>query len=47
MRLRLVLFEKDLAHRFFVSESTVSVTVRTWLKFLSAEFSPLINVPSR
>ena len=37
-------FEKDLSHRLLVSESTVSVIIRIWLKFLSAEFRPLIKL---
>ena len=47
MRLRLGLFEGDLAHRFEVSESTISVIVRTWVKFLRSEFEPLIKMPAR
>ena len=47
MRLRLGLFERDLANRFEVSESTISVIVRAWLKFLRSEFEPLIKMPSR
>lgn len=35
LRLRLGLFEKDLAHRFGISESTVSNIFRTWMHFLS------------
>lgn len=47
MRLRLGLFERDFAHRFKVSETTVSVVVRTWLRLLRCEFEPLIRLPSR
>ena len=47
MRLKLGLFERDLAHRFKVSESSVSVIVRTWLRFLRSEFEPLIKLPPR
>jgi hypothetical protein len=47
VRLRLGLLEKDLAHRFLVSESTVSVIVRTWIRFLRSEFEPLITLPPR
>ena len=47
MRLRLGIIERDLGHRFGVSESTVSVIIRTWLKFLRSEFGPLIGLPSR
>ena len=46
-RLKLGLFERDLAHRFKVSESSVSVIVRTWLRFLRSEFEPLIKLPPR
>ena len=35
MRLRLGLFEKDLAHRFNVSETTVSTVFNTWVRFIS------------
>ncbi|KAK3725309.1 hypothetical protein QZH41_002598 [Actinostola sp. cb2023] len=47
MRLRLGLFERDLAHRFGISEGTVSIIVRTWLKFLRGEFGPLIRLPEK
>ena len=47
MRLRLGLFERDLAHRFCIAECTVSIIVRTWLRFLKAEFEPLIKLPPR
>ena len=35
MRLRLGLFQKDLAHRFNVSETTVSTVFNTWVRFMS------------
>lgn len=47
MRLRLGLFEKDLAHRFAVSESTVSVIFRTWIRFLRLELQELILILPR
>ena len=46
MRLRLGLFERDLAHRFCVSVATVCRVLRTWLRFLRCEFEPLIDIPS-
>ena len=47
MRLRLGLFERDLAHRFEISESTVSVIFRTWIRFLRLELQELIITPPR
>lgn len=47
MRLRLGLFEKDLAHRFNVSRSTVSKVTNAWVRFLSVEFAQLIAIPPR
>ena len=47
MRLRLGLFEKDLAHRFRISESTVSIIFRTWIRFLRLELQELILIPPR
>lgn len=48
MRLRLGLFEKDLGHRFKVSESTVSTTIfRAWVHFLCQEFEGFVSFPSR
>lgn len=47
MRLRLGLFEKDLAHRFNVSRSTVSKVTNAWIRFLRSEFENLIVIPSR
>ena len=47
MRLRLGLFQKDLAHRFNVSETTVSVVFNTWVRFLRIELEPLICLPRR
>ncbi|XP_046864346.1 uncharacterized protein LOC124458361 [Xenia sp. Carnegie-2017] len=48
LRLRLGLLEKDLAHRFRVAVSTVSVIVRSWLRFMRQELEPLcIQWPSK
>ena len=47
LRLRLGLFEKDLAHRFGISESTVSNIFRTWMHFLRHEFQGFVSFPSR
>ena len=40
IRLRLGLFEKDLATRFRVSVSTVSDIFRTWIRFMRYELQP-------
>ena len=47
MRLRLGLLQKDLAHRFNVSETTVSVVFNTWVRFMRIELEPLICLPRR
>ena len=47
MRLRLGLFQKDLADRFNVSETTVSVVFNTWVRFMRIELEPLICLPRR
>ena len=47
VRLRLGLFEKDLADRFNVSISTVSRICRTWITFLYMRFKELPLWPSR
>lgn len=47
IRLRLGLFARDLAHRFKISETTVSKITKTWIKFLRFEFGPLITLPER
>ena len=47
MRLRLGLFQKDLAHRFNVSETTVSVVFNTWIRFLRIELEPLRANPHK
>ncbi|KAL9984648.1 hypothetical protein ACROYT_G006969 [Oculina patagonica] len=40
LRLRLGLFEKDLANRYRVSVSTVSDICRTWIRFMKSELQP-------
>jgi len=45
LRLRLGLFENDLAHRFKVSISTVSKITNAWIPFLRRQFEPLITIP--
>ena len=47
MRLRLGLFEKDLAHRFGIAIGTVSNITRKWYKLLRAQLGPLIRMPER
>lgn len=47
VKLRLGLFNRDLAHRFKVSESSVSLIFRTWIRFLRYEFELLIRLPPR
>ena len=47
MKLRLGIFNRDLAHRFKVSENTVSLIFRTWIRFLRAELEGIIRLPSR
>ena len=48
MRIRLGLFARDLAHRFDISESTVSTVFRAWVKFLRAELEPVCIIwPSK
>ena len=46
MRLRLGLFERDIAHRYSISITAVSRITRTWVRFLRCEFEPLITIPS-
>ena len=41
LRLRLGLLERDLAHRFTVSVSTVSGILSSWIRFIRAELEPL------
>ena len=47
MKLRLGLFNMDLAFRFQVSDSVVSETLLTWFKFLGRQLACLIIWPSR
>ena len=47
LRLRLSLFQKDLADRFNVSETTVSVVFNTWIRFMRIELEPLISLPRK
>ena len=47
LRLMLGLFQKDLADRFNVSETTVSVVFNTWLHFMRIEPEPLICLPRK
>ena len=43
----LTLFQKDLADRFNVSETTVSVVFNTWICFMRIELEPLICLPRK
>ncbi|XP_068735620.1 uncharacterized protein [Montipora capricornis] len=47
MRLRLGLFEKDLGHRFGISQSTVSTIFHAWIHFLHKEFEGFVSFPRR
>ena len=47
VRLRLALLEKDLAHRFNISVTSVSRILTTWIIFLNQQLRPLITFPSR
>ena len=47
MKLRLGLFNRDLAYRFKICENTVSLIFRTWIRFLRVELEPLICLPPR
>jgi len=47
MKLRLGLFNRDLAHRFRVSLTSVSVIFRTWIWFFRTELQCLICPPPR
>lgn len=47
VKLRLGLFNRDLAYLFKVSENTVSLIFRTWIRFLRVELEPLICLPPR
>jgi len=45
--LRLGLFQKDLADRFNVSKTTVSVVFNTWICFMRIDLGPLICLPGK
>ena len=45
--LRLGLFQKDLADRFNVSQTIVSVVFNTWIRFMRIEWEPLICLPRK
>ena len=47
VRLRLGLFEKDLANRFNISTSTVCRICRTWIRFMYLRFKEIPLWPSR
>ena len=47
IKLRLGLTDSNLAYRFSVSRSTVSVILNTWLSFLANQFTSFICWPSR
>ena len=47
VRLRLGLFERDVADRFSISTATVSRIFNSWIVFLSHQLRPLIIWPSR
>ena len=47
VRLRLGLFEKDLANRFNISTSTVCRICRTWIRFMYVRFKEIPLWPSR
>ena len=47
VQLRLGLLNQDLAYRFKASENTVSLILRTWIRFLRIELEPLICLAPR
>ena len=47
MRLRLGLLQRDLSHRFSISEATVSRVFQMWVRFVRVELEPLIRLPSK
>ena len=47
VRLRLALLERDLAHRFSISVTSVSRILTTWIIFLNQQLRPLITFPPR
>jgi hypothetical protein len=46
VRMRLDLYEDDLAYRFGVTQSYVSTLLNSWLPFLSAQLQTLISWPT-
>ena len=47
MKLRLSLFEQDLAFRFGVHQSTISQIFRRWIDIMYVKLKPLIKWPNR
>ena len=47
MKLRLSLYDNDLAYRFGISQSTVSRYVNKWIDIMFVRFQPLIKWPTR
>ena len=47
VRLRLGLFERDLAYRFSISQSTVSRIINTWINLLYLQFKQIPLRPSK
>ena len=47
MKLRLSLFEQDLAFRFGVHQSTISRIFRRWIDIMYVKLKPLIKWPNR
>ena len=47
MKLRLNLFDKDLAYRFGVSQSSVSRYFAKWIDIMFVRLQPLVKWPSR
>ena len=47
MKLRLGLFNRDLAYRFNISSSVVSEIFRTWIRFLRSELQVTTQLPPK
>lgn len=47
MKLRLSLYDNDLAYRFGISQSTVSRYINKWIDIMFVRFQPLITWPTR
>ena len=47
MKLRLGLFNRDLAYRFNISSSVVSEIFRMWIRFLRSELQVLTQLPPK